>query len=1654
MKKLKAVIAVYLAIVLVISSIQLNYTNKTVVAEGAEDSESDVQDRLLNGSFEENKDNISWGGGGYYNYQIPYTNVPYWYTTAYDKCIELFKTGSTAHFGTVSNNTVNGVLTIKSEAADGEIAAELNANEESTLFQIVKTKPGTIEEWGIMHRARFKLGGDNDKDTMAVVIGPAPSDDDAVTAETLKKSSKNSRDHFMQMIEWIRDNNMVNISARGCNDKFVVYSPKLSANGGFEGASGNNLFSLTEDDNHTEKWEIWILSSGRQKWYAYGKQAELLLKQESYDQDKYGILNYDSTTNELEYDYSYTVPQGQNKTLFAFVSFASTSGNSTYGNLLDGIYFQKKFPTLTYTSKGGTTVVDIIKDGTVLNSYLLDNNNSSHFEIVEEGNQMLITAYPDEGYGFFGAYINDQFYSKDMFEKIDGVSVSGNVLKLPYEVKGSINLKMLYAKEYTAMFDANGGKYINQPTVDVMFYEQVGGEGSEALAFTGDHIYYPDNGMYALINGEMVSQSTGTPYSVVGRTDGWKFCGWLANGHLYPHNMKLDYKWENGNATFTLIDGDFQSDELSAANGMTLLAMWKYRQGVTVKTYEVNGSESGYAESGVGGSIIMQAHVGDSPLHNIDSALENGYRHEYFAEENELICLTATPASSYDFVGWYKVTENGESLITTNREYSYYVESGVCEEIVAKFAPQLTYSEQHYIYYYNSVTGKYEESAKPYKTIEKKAGFGKTVEVFPMYMTGYSYKKDTNEFLKATLYDNNVIFKVYYNQDRRNLSYYPNKGIGNNMTNTYGYGESVIIKTPEEAGISPAQGYVFVKWNANSSGTGANYVPGSKLTLNSNTSIHAIWETEKTDVTIRKIWDDDKNSAGLRPESIVVTINATVNKVTQDRQVTLSEANNWTATLTGLDKYNYDDAGKATGEKVYTVTEQLSEDSVYTGNTVVVNGEYVITNTYHATKDLSVSKVWVHNDSPLDLRPDKIKVFLYADGLKIKEAEMTDTYTFTGLRKYNDSGTEIIYSVSEENVPYYQASVTDTENGFLITNTYNTVKKNITVNIVWDDNNNQDGIRPDKVTIVVMEDGVVIDEIETDSTSYTFEGDTNKTYSFKLKNALSGYTTSVNDNTITNSHDPAKKNISVKNEWYDDENRDGLRPAEVTVKILKNGVPFDVKKIAFDGTAVFENLPVYSEGTAINYTVQEDVTSYTQEIVTEDDIITVKNTHEPEKVKIRVKNSWSDDNNRDGLRGPVTFSICSKDGTVIESATFTNMSNPSYLDYLLPKYMNGSIIEYNVKVDNAPSGYTTNVSAYNDSSFYRAFAITNTHLNEMINFTGQVIWKDDNDYDKIRPESVTVSLYNGSTLLETRTASKGFNNWFYSFSSVVKNAAGKPVSYTVKVSEVPDYINSITVAGDVINTYFEHDSLHYDANGGSGNISYTSGRETVNVTDNIFVRNGYVFMGWNTEADGNGDSYKAGDSFSLTEGTDILYAIWKASDDTLYTVEYILTDSNGKETVDKSEKLYGTTDTLASVTPAVYEGYEYVEAKSTASGYIQGDGSLVLKLYYNTVYFDLTIKRENYGDESNGTQSFVYVVTDDSGNKYKAVIEGNGEVTIRGLKKGSYSVAQDGSWSWRYTDNSQSVDLYSSKTITFNKAAEKPFGLNGVSQLIHNVFGK
>ncbi|MBT0926928.1 Cna B-type domain-containing protein [Streptococcus parasanguinis] len=182
-------------------------------------------------------------------------------------------------------------------------------------------------------------------------------------------------------------------------------------------------------------------------------------------------------------------------------------------------------------------------------------------------------------------------------------------------------------------------------------------------------------------------------------------------------------------------------------------------------------------------------------------------------------------------------------------------------------------------------------------------------------------------------------------------------------------------------------------------------------------------------------------------------------------------------------------------------------------------------------------------------------------------------------------------------------------------------KTSISGQKTWNDNDNQDGKRPSKITVNLLANGVKVasKEVKPDATgtwAYHFDNldvvdDAGNVIAYTVsEEPVAGYETTVEGTNITNNRIPDMTEVVVKKVWDDKENKDGLRPEKITIRLLADGQEVAVKEITTTDNwqASFTDLPEYKDGKKIVYTITEDpVAGYTSNI----DGFTVTNRHIP-----------------------------------------------------------------------------------------------------------------------------------------------------------------------------------------------------------------------------------------------------------------------------------------------------------------------------------------------------------------------------------------------------------------------------------------------------------
>ena len=264
-------------------------------------------EQVVNGSF----DDLDISDKSYFHFNAENSSSPNtgigWSTTAIDKKVEIgnFKKAKTIY------SIAKDILTPYAYVKDGSNFIELNATETGTVYQNFLVQKDKTNEWSFAHRGRLGI------DYMAMIIGPSQSLNPS-------KQKASTKDQFMKMIDWIKDNiDIKNYNldfeneATGCSDKITIYTAKFSSLGSFE-VDDANAISLTQDDIHTEKWNVWVIGSNNDDWYNYGFNDE-----------------------NLSYDNTYINNDERKETIIAFTNYSTwgqrNNGKSPAetGNLLD-----------------------------------------------------------------------------------------------------------------------------------------------------------------------------------------------------------------------------------------------------------------------------------------------------------------------------------------------------------------------------------------------------------------------------------------------------------------------------------------------------------------------------------------------------------------------------------------------------------------------------------------------------------------------------------------------------------------------------------------------------------------------------------------------------------------------------------------------------------------------------------------------------------------------------------------------------------------------------------------------------------------------------------------------------------------------------------------------------------------------------------------------------------------------------------------------------------------------------------------------------------------------------------------------------------------------------------------------------------------------
>lgn len=545
--------------------------------------------------------------------------------------------------------------------------------------------------------------------------------------------------------------------------------------------------------------------------------------------------------------------------------------------------------------------------------------------------------------------------------------------------------------------------------------------------------------------------------------------------------------------------------------------------------------------------------------------------------------------------------------------------------------------------------------------------------------------------------------------------------------------------------------------------------------------------SEKTSVSVEKKWDDKNNQDGKRPDIVKVQLYGDGEKVGPVEE--LAEGDNWSHTWTDLPLLK-------NGKEIrYTVQEvEIPPDYTLTQTSPNKN-QFLFTNK-NIPEEVEVSgeKKWNDNNDQDGLRPKQVTVILYADGKEYERQNVSEgdnwTYKFTELPK-NNQGKEIVYTVKEVPIPGYTLKVDDTT----LTNSHTPSEIDIVGEKKWNDANDQDGQRPEKIYVNLLADGQQIErQVVTAANNWKYEFRNLPEYQNGKKivynvteDEISEYSTVVDDSKldsvkITNSYTPKKTSRSIIKLWNDEEDQDGKRPTSIQVQLYANAEK-QGPAVTLDESNNWEytwlDLDERKGGKPIVYTAKEVGTPKDYTVTVNEETpgtFIMKNYHKPETVEVKGEKRWDDANNQDGVRPEAIKVNLIADGELMAEKIVTSETDWKYTFTDLPKYKNqGQLIEYKV-TEEVIAEYSTEIEGT---------TINNKHTPYKTSRTVMKFFDDAQNQDGTRPMEITVQLYGDDEKVGEPVLLNEENEWKHTWEDLDERKAGKKIRYTVKEVNTP-----------------------------------------------------------------------------------------------------------------------------------------------------------------------------------------------------------------------------------------------------------------------------
>lgn len=365
----------------------------------------------------------------------------------------------------------------------------------------------------------------------------------------------------------------------------------------------------------------------------------------------------------------------------------------------------------------------------------------------------------------------------------------------------------------------------------------------------------------------------------------------------------------------------------------------------------------------------------------------------------------------------------------------------------------------------------------------------------------------------------------------------------------------------------------------------------------------------------------------------------------------------------------------------------------------------------------------------------------------------------------------------------------------------------VTVEHVWNDNNNDYEMRPDFVEVKVS-DGESSTPVTATSENWagTTAGKDDKNYEIENVDSVENYKSEVTEHTvdengnqkfvITHTLDNSKiarHDISVElnNIWNDENNAYSMRPDTLKTQLMRNKRVIAEKTATAENnwTVDFENVPISGDYTVEIQTPDGYTTVVKLDSIDKNGNIKVTATYELKEdskfqtITIKLENIWDDSNDQIGKRPSYLKVMLKRDGVnCYDEPVIVKESNDwTFTASKMPK-----LGTYSVDVE-TPAGYVTTIENANVKDGVMEVKATHTikPAPERTTLVVKVTWVDNNNADGKRPDSIKADIHkNGKSIYDEAQPVKAEKDWTLTILGIEKSASYSVVKPTVKGYDV------------------------------------------------------------------------------------------------------------------------------------------------------------------------------------------------------------------------------------------------------------------------------